>query len=324
MVAIAEARPNIALIKYWGKQDAKRNIPAVSSLSITLSGLRARTEVVVQPSLAADRLRINGTTDIDAERRVGEVLDRLRAAAGNRMDRLDVSSDVNFPVAAGLASSAAGFAALVCAANEEYACGFDTQTLARLAGSASGSAARSLYPGFVRLHAPGRPDSDIDVEPLANSDYWPLSVVIAITDSRRKPLGSTEAMLRTAETSVYYDRWLSTQETDIDAAVHAVGQRDFQKLADVSEASCLKMHGLMMSAVPGIIYWNSATVAAIGAIRRMQSEGVPVFFTIDAGPQVKAVCLPDAQPQVTGVLGGIDGVSDTLIAGLGDGARIVS
>lgn len=321
MVAIAEAQPNIALIKYWGKRDVTRNIPAVSSLSITLSGLRARTEVRALPNLPADRLRINGSTDVQAERRAGDMLDHLRTAAGSK---LDIFSDVNFPVAAGLASSAAGFAALVCAANEEYNCGFDTQRLAQLAGSASGSAARSLYPGFVRLRAPGDASSDIVVEPLAGSRHWPLSVVIAITDNRRKALGSTEAMRRTADTSVYYDRWVGTQEADIEAAVQAIEQRDFQKLADVSEASCLKMHGLMMSAVPGIIYWNPATVSAIGAIRQMRSEGVPVFFTIDAGPQVKAVCLPDARQTVTEVLGRIDGVCETLIAGLGDGARIVS
>jgi diphosphomevalonate decarboxylase len=116
---------------------------------------------------------------------------------------------------------------------------------------------------------------------------------------------------------------VASSPADLAEARSAVENRDFKALAAVSESSCLKMHGLMLSARPGLIYWNGATVACIGAVRRLQADGVPVFFTIDAGPQVKAVCLPGAHETVHGELSAVAGVHRVLSSGLGQGARVV-
>ena len=84
-----------------------------------------------------------------------------------------------------------------------------------------------------------------------------------------------------------------------------------------------QVSGLMLSADPGLIYWNEATVACLHRVRALRAEGVDVFFTMDAGPQVKALCPPRCRERVAESLAGVPGVSGVLECGLGPGARIV-
>ena len=110
---------------------------------------------------------------------------------------------------------------------------------------------------------------------------------------------------------------------DLSEARTAVDRRDFESLSNVSESSCLKMHAVMMSARPGLIYWNGSTVECIRRVRQLRADGVPVFFTVDAGPQVKAICLPEAFERVRAELAAVEGVQQVLSSGLGNGARVV-
>ena len=126
-------------------------------------------------------------------------------------------------------------------------------------------------------------------------------------------------MKTSEETSPYYDAWVSSTADDYEAALSAIAERDFEQLAELSESSCLKMHGVMQSSLPAMIYWRPATLSCIHAVRELRSSGTPVFFTIDAGPQVKAVCLPDAVDQVANELAAIPGVISTHTVGLGAG-----
>src|SRR6056297_285468 len=292
MRATAVAHPNIALVKYWGKQDSRRNLPAVGSLSITLDGLHTRTGVAFEDGLDADAVTLDGASGGPAGERVIACLDRFRERTGI-VARARVESASNFPVAAGLASSASGFAALVAAADAAAGTGLDRKTLARLAGAASGSAARSLFGGFVRLDPPVAGEADISLTHLAAPDEWPLSVVIAVTDPGPKPVGSTAGMLASEATSPYYGAWVAAQEDDLDEAAAAVAGRDCERLAAVSEYSCLKMHALTLSSRPGILYWKPATLACLHALRELREAGHGTFFTVDAGPQVKKVPWPE-------------------------------
>jgi diphosphomevalonate decarboxylase len=321
MRATATAHPNIALVKYWGKQDRRRNLPAVGSLSITLDGLCTRTLVAFDDALDADDVRLDGENGGPAGERVVACLDLFRARTGVRA-RAHVDSESNFPVAAGLASSASGFAALVAAADAAAGTGLDRESLARLAGAASGSAARSLYGGFVRLDPPGAGATDISLTPLAEPDDWPLRVVIAVTDPGPKPVSSTAAMLSSEASSPYFGAWVSGQDEDLDEAAAAVSGRDFERLAAVSEYSCLKMHALTLSSRPGILYWKPATLACLHAVRDLRAAGHGTFFTVDAGPQVKAVCLPEAADAVAEALAEVHGVTGILRAGLGRAPEI--
>jgi diphosphomevalonate decarboxylase len=317
MTSVAQAQPNIALIKYWGKRDHAQNLPAVSSLSVTLDSLWTRMTVGFCGSDGTDSLLVN---DIQAPAMLKRVSHCLDLVAGRDRQRAQVISHSNFPIGAGLASSASAFAALVVAADSELGGRHNSLELARLAGASSGSAARSLYGGFVELTAG---ENQIDVQTVCDSSDWPLEVIVAITSEGPKAVGSGEAMIRGEGTSPFYSSWLERQDSDLQTAREAVLNRDFGKLAAVAEHNCLKMHSVMWSSKPPIVYWNSATLSCMETIRALQSDGVPVFFTIDAGPQVKAVCLPEAVDSVTSALQDTAGVISTMRSALGPGARPV-
>ena len=318
MRATARAQPNIALIKYWGKSDTRRNLPAVGSISITLADLYTKMCVELDDALSGDALTVNGRDSVDMLPRVTRCLDTV---VGRNRPAARVLSTSNFPIAAGLASSASAFAALVVAADAAEEGGRETTQLARLAGAASGSAARSLYGGFVELENTG---SDISLRCLRPADEWPLRVVVAVTTAAQKPVSSTEAMELSRKTSLFFARWVEQQEDDLAAARTAIASRDFSLLASISEHNCLKMHSVMWASRPPVVYWNSATLACMQAVRELQSRGVAVFFTIDAGPQLKAVCEVDDEAAVRGALGEIDGVEDILVTGLGAGAARIA
>lgn len=317
MPATARAQPNIALVKYWGKRDTERNLPAVGSISITLEDLHTDMRVAFDDGRTQDRLSVNGREDAALLPRVSRCLD---ASAGGGRPYADVVSRSNFPVGAGLASSASAFAALVVAASAAAGIERTTAELASLAGRASGSAARSLYGGFVEL---GNAGDDVRVGVLRDAGSWPLRVLAAVTSTDSKPVGSGEAMEISRRTSPFYRRWVEEQTADLDAARAAIGARDFGALAAVAEHNCLKMHSLMWTSRPAVVYWNSATVACLEALRSLQSAGIDVFFTIDAGAQVKAICLPEAESDVVAALRATSGVVEVLASGIGQGARLL-
>lgn len=317
MRAHAVAQPNIALVKYWGKRDTGTNLPAAGSLSLTLDSLWTRMSVEFPPGAKADTLSINGSASSAMLERVAACLDRL---LGPSRPKAIVESESNFPVAAGLASSSSAFAALVMATAKAAELDADTLSLARLAGASSGSAARSFYEGIVELTAG---DSEIDLHSIAGPREWPLRIVIAITEPGPKATGSGEAMIRSAATSPFYRVWLERQDADLDAAREAVTARDFDGLAEVSENNCLKMHSVMWTCRPPVVYWNDATLNAMETVRALRQKGLPVFFTIDAGPQVKAVCLPADSDTVAAELGATEGVTQVIVSGLGSGARLL-
>ena len=320
--ATAVAHPNIALVKYWGKRDVERNIPAVGSLSITLDGLTTKTTVCFDPALEHDTFFLVGREAPKMAERVVACLDRVRRRVGFSTYAV-VESENDFPTAAGLASSASGFAALVVAADAALGVGFDRSELADLARQASGSAARSLFGGFVELKLTPDGPHPTETLQLLEPSAWPLRVLVAVTDPGLKAVSSTEGMLMTELTSPYYRAWVESSPADLSEARAAVQRCDFEALADVSESSCLKMHAVMLSARPGLVYWNGTTVQGIRRVRELRSGGVPVFVTVDAGPQLKAVCLPEAYERVERELAAIPGVTSMVPSGLGDGARVV-
>jgi len=319
-VAIARAGANIALVKYWGKRNMRLNLPAAGSLSITLDALETVTRIEIDPSLSADTFELDGRAQDAAS--VGAVLDLLRAGDG---PRCRVVSRNNFPTGAGLASSASGYAALVVAAANLFRPDLDPSALSVIARQGSGSAARSMFGGFCQMDA-GRLDdgSDCLAYGIAEPNHWPLEVVVAVTSSGPKAVSSRKGMNLTMDTSPYYPAWVASIDCDLSEARDAIEQRDFDRLADVSEHSALKMHASALAARPGLLYWNPATLSCIHAIREMRAQGSGVFFTIDAGPQVKAICLPGQADAVAESLSSLTGVQDVLRSGLGAGASLVS
>ena len=319
MKATTRARSNIALVKYWGKADPRINTPAVGSISITLDKLWTDTSIEFDRGLNNDELILDGHERADQLGRVSACLDLMRQLAGDEC-RARVISSNNFPTGAGLASSASGFAALVGAAASALSLELSQKELSILARQGSGSAARSIFGGFVEMHRGQAEDGeDSYAEPLLAEDAWPLSVVVAITETAEKAVGSGRGMNQSAKSSLYYPAWVESHAVDMDIARKAILERDFAALAEVSEYSCLKMHAAAMTTRPPLLYWNGATLDCMRRIVELRDGGAPVFFTIDAGPQVKAVCEPEALAAVKAAMGAMPGVRDIIVSGLGPG-----
>lgn len=311
-MATAIAHPNVALVKYWGKRPGTENVPATPSLSITLGALATRTGVA-----AASRceLRLGGQIVADAK------IERFIAATRRRWELppLAVATANDFPTGAGLASSASGFAALTTAVDGTFGLGLSAAERAEWARRGSVSAARSIFGGFAML-VPG--DADCTAQPLRGAGEWPLEVAVAVTSDAAKSVPSTTGMARSQATSPLYRAWQESTVEDFDAACAAVRAKDFEALAAVAEHSSFKLHALMLSTRPALVYWNAATVSVVHEIGAMRAAGLPVFASIDAGAQVKAVCAPGSGDAVAKRLAAVPGVLRVVKSGLGGDARL--
>lgn len=326
-VASARAGTNIALVKYWGKRDAALNLPATGSLSLTLGELGSETTVRFAPDAGGpdgrDRVTIGAApADEPFAARVRRFLNLVRARAGVTLPA-EVITTNSVPTAAGLASSASGFAALALAATRAAGLTLTPAELSELARRGSGSAARSVFGGFVEMAAGLRPDgSDAVARQLLPAEAWDVCLVVAVAAHGPKAMGSTEAMERTARTSPYHPAWIASVPGDLADARAAIAARDLARLGAVAERSALRMHASAMAAVPAIIYWNATTVAAMAAVASLRAAGTGAWFTIDAGPHVKVLCAAADAITVEAALAAVPGVPRTIIATPGPGAAL--
>ncbi len=349
--ASCRAGSNIAFIKYWGVVDGTTsaasgqqlvvsddlNIPLNNSISMTLADAHTTTTVAWDNSadLPTDRISIDGVQLQGAPaERIGAHLDRLRALAGVS-DRAHVVSNNNFPMASGIASSASGFAALTVAAAAALGLQLDAAQLSAVARQGSGSASRSLFGGFVeweRGWGEGEsftcPDATVlDSRSVAHQMYdeghWALRDIIAIVSAGAKKVSSSSGH-RLAATSPFnaartecVSEWLATVR-------RAIAARDISLLGPILEADALAMHGVMMTSAPTLLYWQPGTLEVLHAVRAWrEEEGVPVYFTIDAGPNVHLICEADTAAEVERRLRALPAVRRVLASGPGTGPQLL-
>jgi diphosphomevalonate decarboxylase len=324
-ITIARACANIALVKYWGKRDSERNVPAAGSLSLTLGALVTTTEVAFDAALPADELVLDGRPAGPAElARTTAFLDLVRSVA-HTAARARVVSRNEFPTASGLASSASGYAALALAATEAAGLALSPRALSILARRGSGSAARSVFGGFVRMHA-GRDPSGDDAfaEPMASPLTERVRMVIAIVGGGApKAHGSRDAMDHTAATSPLYGAWLELVPRDLAAAEAALATGDLEQLGTIAEANALAMHACTIAARPAVLYWQPATLAALAEVRGLRAVGRAAWATIDAGPHVKVLTTEGDAGAVAAALRDIAGVTDVLMTAAGGPAVLI-
>lgn len=282
--ASAFASTNIALCKYWGKRDVELNLPMTSSLSVSLGELGASTKISLSDS---EEVWLNGeavATNTLFYQRLIEFFDLFRPTADTKFK---IETDTNIPIAAGLASSACGFAATVKALDKLFAWEQSDTHLSILARLGSGSACRSIYDGFVLWNA-GIAKDGMDSYAEDLEYIWPeLRVGILLVDSKQKSISSRDAMQATVETCPYYKLWPETVNKAIKVTDEALEQRDFWALGTTAEANSLAMHALMLATTPPIIYSQGGTLELMQKVWRLRAEGLPVFFTQDAGPNLK-------------------------------------
>ena len=318
--ATAIACPNIAFIKYWGDRDARLHIPANGSISMNLDGLKTQTQVTFDASYRHDQLILDGQPATGAPlQRVSGFLDRVRRLAGWYWNARVVSTN-NFPIAAGLASSASAFAALALAATSAMGLQLSERDLSRLARLGSGSACRSVPGGFVEWQ-PGHDDYDSYALSIAPLDQWDLADCIAIVSSGQKSVGSAEGHTL-ANTSPLQLARLADTPLRLKLCRQAISERDFEILANVTELDCQLMHAVMITSTPPLLYWQPVTQMLTRMVHSWRKNGQPVCYTTDAGPNVHVLCPASHILQVTDQLMQVPGVSKVLVARPGGPARL--
>ncbi|MBR1374950.1 MAG: diphosphomevalonate decarboxylase [Cardiobacteriaceae bacterium] len=287
--ATAFAPSNIALAKYWGKRDTELNLPCNSSISISLGSLGTKTTLRASNQ---DRVVLNGEEiplDKPFAAKIINFLDYFRANLWQ--GAMEVITENNIPTAAGLASSASGFAALTLAANDFWNLDLDTKTLSAIARIGSGSAARSFWQGFVKWQRGKNPDGlDSYAEPLALAENSPsrnLRLALVKIDEKAKKNPSRDAMIHSAKTSPYFSAWIATAEIELHKIEAAITSGNIQELLQLAESNALAMHAVMLASRPSLLYLQAESIVAIKKVWDLREHGAEIFFTIDAGPNLK-------------------------------------
>lgn len=286
----AKAHTNIALIKYWGKADEDLIIPMNNSLSLTLDAFYTETTVTFSEELTTDIFYLDDVLQDEAgTTKISRFLDLVRKKADCPLFA-EVKSYNHVPTAAGLASSASGLAALAAACNQALQLNLSDKDLSRLARRGSGSACRSIFPGFVEWQK-GTSDETSFAEPVPSSGWEDeLAMIFILINDQEKDVSSRDGMRRTVETSAFYPGWLQTTPQDLASAKIAIHAQDFNKLGAITENNALKMHGTTLAAVPPFTYWSPDSLKAMNAVKKIRAAGLACYFTMDAGPNVKVLC----------------------------------
>ena len=321
-IAEAFAPSNIALCKYWGKRSVELNLPVNSSLSISLGNKGTITKVsIINNNI--DQVSLNGNLMSEQSnfyKKIVNFLDLLREknVLINKKTFFNIDTHSNLPIAAGLATSASGFAALVKALDQLFSWNLSLKDLSMLARLGSGSASRSLWHGFVKWHAGVQPNGiDSFAEPI---DFvWPeLCIGLLVIDAQEKHISSREAMQISVNTSPFYNTWPSLAAKDLAVLETAIKTKDFSLLGATSEANALAMHAIMLSSRPVIMYSNSDTINNIKKIWKLRySDNLDLYFTQDAGPNLKLLFLYKDLAIVKEVFSGLELIRPFMERGQG-------
>ncbi len=319
--ATAVACPNIAFIKYWGNRDDALRLPANGSIAMNMAGLETRTSVEFDLGLAEDEFILQGIRQAGIpQRRVSDHLDQLRRRAGTSC-KARVESGNNFPLGAGIASSASAFAALTLAAADALGLKLTERDLSILARRGSGSASRSIPDGFTEWYAADE-DERSYAESIATPDHWALVDWIAILNAGPKKVGSAEGN-QIARTSPLQKARVADTPRRLEICRRAIHEKDFPSLTEILEEDTRLMHEVMRTSTPALTYLEPATLELMRMIPEWRAGGLPVAFTIDAGPNVHCLCPEESSAEVERRLRGYPAVRQMLRARPGCGARIL-
>lgn len=321
MKATAVAPANIAFIKYWGKADDRLRLPLNSSISMNLSACTTTTTVEFSKDYTRDRIEwLDGEFSEKETIRIVRHLDRLRERAKSNL-KTRVMTKNSFPKSAGIASSASGFAALTVAATAALGLQLSEKELNIFARLGSGSACRSIPDGFVEW-AKGKNSATSYAYSLYPYTHWDLRDILAVVEASKKKVSSTEGMDE-VKTSPFWGRRLRDIPDRIKRAKRALLEKDLKELGMVIEEDCINMHAVMMTQKPPLFYWNGATMEIIRAVGQWRSEGIPVYFTIDAGPNVHLICEAKDEESIVRKARTLSSVEQVIINKPARGAHLI-
>ena len=286
---------NIAIIKYWGKKKEKEMVPATSSISLTLENMYTETTLSPLPADASsDAFYINGQLQNEAEhKKMSKIIDRYRPE-GAGFVRIDTKN--NMPTAAGLSSSSSGLSALIKACNAYFQLGLDRKELALEAKFASGSSSRSFYGPIAAW------DKDSgEIYPVETD--LKLAMIMLVLEDQKKTISSRDGMKLCVETSTTFEDWIRQSEQDYKDMLVYLKENDFEKVGVLTEKNALAMHATTKTANPPFSYLTDASYEAMDFVRQLREQGESCYFTMDAGPNVKVLCLDKDLEHLSELLG---------------------
>ncbi|HEP1609913.1 TPA: diphosphomevalonate decarboxylase [Streptococcus pyogenes] len=286
---------NIAIIKYWGKENQAKMIPSTSSISLTLENMFTTTSVSFLPDTAtSDQFYINGILQNDEEHtKISAIIDQFRQP-GQAFVKMETQN--NMPTAAGLSSSSSGLSALVKACDQLFDTQLDQKALAQKAKFASGSSSRSFF-GPVAAW-----DKDSGAIYKVETDLK-MAMIMLVLNAAKKPISSREGMKLCRDTSTTFDQWIEQSAIDYQHMLTYLKTNNFEKVGQLTEANALAMHATTKTANPPFSYLTKESYQAMEAVKELRQEGFACYFTMDAGPNVKVLCLEKDLAQLAERLG---------------------
>ncbi len=322
MKATAIANSNTALIKYWGKYDEELILPMNSNISMTVDSQNTITTVEFSRDFEDDIVFIN---DEKAEgvprKRVIKHLNLIRSIA--RIDeKAKVSSKNNFPTAAGLASSASGFAALTVAACAAAGLDLDKKELSIISRQGSGSSCRSIYGGYVEW-VKGKRSEDSYAIQIADENYFDMRDIALVIATGERPMSTRDAMRLSIKTSPIYNTRLSVVDNMLEKIKKGIKDKDFTLIGKTAESDAILMHAVMMTTEPHLFYWEPKTLEMIKRIIQWRKDGLECYFTIDTGANMHIFSLPENVPEIKSRLREIEGIKDFFVSKPGGDAKLI-
>lgn len=280
----ARAYTNIALIKYWGKRNQKWNLPTTSSIGLTLDGFYTETEVKLIPELNKDLFFLEGLKK--ENKRVNKIMDYFRKLAGKKIFAI-IKSKNFVPISNGLASSSSAFAALAKAASKAFKLDLNKQEVSKIARLGSGSASRSIFGGFSIWHR-GKNHRNSFAEEILNPVNFDINIIDIIFNINPKKISSTEGMEK-AQTSKNYPKWVKQTKKQTVNMIEAIAEGNIKKIGLIAQNNSLAMHRLNKTSIKPFDYFTKKTYKIIKKVNILQKKGLPIFATVDAGPNVKII-----------------------------------
>lgn len=324
MKATAIAPANIAFIKYWGKVNPLTRVPSNSSLSMNLSNMQTITTVEFNPKFTKDSIAFldEDLVTKKEQTRICEALDRVREFAKQKYFAR-VATKNSFPKAAGIASSASGFASLAVAAFAALGVSLEEKELSKFCRTLSGTASRSIPGGFVVWQKGTGPDDSYAYQ-LYPEHYWDICDVVAIVSKKMKKIGSTEGHA-IADTSPFYNSRMMGMEKKIHLIKDAMQKKDFFNFGNILEAEAMNMHAICFTSNPPLIYWEPVTLDIMKkVIGWREAKKVESYFTIDAGPSVHVICEGKDAMKIADLLSAISGVHQVVVNKPAQGVKITT
>ena len=236
---------------------------------------------------------------------------------------LHIVSENNFPTAAGLASSAAGFAALVRAIADLYILPHSPSILSRIARQGSGSACRSVFGGYVAWEMGEKDDgSDSLAEQVAPASHWPeMRAAILVVSAAKKGISSTSGMQSTvASSELFIHRARNVIPDRMKRMKEAIKQKDFSTFAELTMRDSNQFHAVCLDTFPPIFYLNDISrgiIRLVEELNRIAGKAVAAY-TFDAGPNAVIYYLEENKQWIMALLKtcfegvpGLEGVDDS-------------